>query len=259
MRIFLSVILLVGSALAQGGMGPGPGTVHSTGGGGQTPVFKSLVISSCANGTTCTASSSMNVATGDFIACFAGRGDNTTGAPTSVAATSGAANTMTCSTTVIGNGTVGELVACYVTNATANATATWRVTWPGSSSFPTLTCANYSSMATSSVLDQGPVCTTAGCNASATGVGGRTTANMSATTNPNDLIICSDIADNTATFTSASGFTLRSGTSGSFSGDVSLSDKIVAATGVYPSGAYATVSPTSANYNSLCVAFKGAP
>jgi hypothetical protein len=205
--------------------------------------------------TSVSTSATMNVATGDLVVLFVGHsGTSLEVAPT---VSDGGSNTATCPdtpSTAQATGTPGSLWMCYVQNATANATATWTSTWGTNRSFIEIMASNYSGMATSSVLDKGPVCNVSGCNSASTG-GSRSAVNTSTTGQANELLVAGTYEDNTSNWTAAQSYNLRTGTSAL---DHQFADVNVTSTGAYPGGNFATVNTTTVNYLSVFATFKAA-
>jgi hypothetical protein len=204
--------------------------------------------------TTITATGTMNVASGDLVVACVAMGSATTTAVLGVS--DGGSNSMTCLAGSGGDATVGAVTICYKENATANATASWTATYDLARPYRWIGVANYSGMATASVVDAGPTCNVAGCNSATTGTD-RTASNLT-TTQANTLLLACSYDNNGNTWTMQNSFNARAGTSGQ---DAMLADKSVSSTGSYPAGNFATVG-SSAGYVSSFAAFKvagGAP
>lgn len=205
------------------------------------PAFKSFATGSgAADLATIATSTTLNVAPGDAVIVCIGRGrfGRTIGSITDGGSNSSFTQVGSTSTSGVGE-TVGDVDMWILTGASANAAATFTATFAAgaTSIFRWIGAGVYSGIATSSAIDQSS-CSVAGC-------GSTTSANVTAvnvtTTQADELLAYCGYNNNASTWTGASSFTMRAGTSGI---DSQLADRVVSATGTYPSGNIATLSNT---------------
>lgn len=226
-----------------------PQTINLTGTGVTPPVvvWKSYVDSQGGSGaaTTVTASSNLNLASGDTVACILGW-SGTSVVPTSVFIGSDAMTFVKGAT-----GTPGTLYTYVKFGTTVNAAASAVATWPSAVSSRQIACASYSGLSTGSVDKTS--CNSAGCNVETTGTAGRTVQNVT-TTSANELLFYGDWDNGSSTRSAASGWNLRTGSGTPGTRDYQLSDLIVSSTGTYPAGDVNSAGVS--NYISTIATFK---
>lgn len=216
----------------------GPPPAGGGGGGGctpATPVFKALISGEPAGSSTTVATSSgtLNVAACDSYVVLIGR-----------AYTSPQTTSVTCGgeslTNVAYNTPTGEgyRIELWVkSGAAANGTASCTATFSVSADFRVIFAATYSGLVDTSVVDQSS-CSISGCATVSSLTTSRTAADVT-TTVANTLLIGLGVNyDAPTTLTGAGSFTARS----SSSSVLYWADRVVTATGTYPSGNFGTTS-----------------
>ena len=221
----------------------GPCIFPSAGGG--SIAFKGVVEGSISTvSITWDLTGTLNLAAGDFV--YIGVGATVDATAVTVGGQS--------ATKISVNTAEGYSVAhWYLANASADSAATVTITANGGN-YAVGAAANYSGVATSSVLDQS-ACNVSGCNAQTDSATTHTSQNVT-TTQANELLCYWDVSwDNKTSMTAGTNWTKR--TAAGTKAWVLL-DRIVSSTGTYPSATVVTVDDTADDgYYSMIATFKG--
>jgi hypothetical protein len=183
-------------------------------------------------GTTLATNSTLNIATNDSPFVCVGTGTSTI---TVSGVTDGGSNALSFikrSTAA----SVGAVELWGKTGAVANAAATFTATYSATADFRWIRGVNYSGISTSGATDK-TSCEDTGCNTVTTSAA--ITPQNVTTATANELLLACTYMGSTADFTAASSFNLRGS---AVTADTQIADRIVSATGTYPSGNIATLS-----------------